>query len=255
MAESPKRIDLNADMGESFSIYRLGNDEGLIPHVTTVNLACGYHAADPAVMRRSVRLARDHGVAIGAHISYPDPVGFGRRRMELSEDEVADITVHQIGALWAFCRAEGAKLTHVKAHGQLFLTGVWHEPTARGIARGMASVDPALKLLMYGPVVAEECRKLGVRMIHEAYLDLDYNPDCSLVLERRKQGRNAEEIAKLGVDVVRRQGRAANDGTWLSFPVESICVHGDGPNAPEIAAALRKALTDAGIAVTPLTAL
>lgn len=245
------RIDLNADMGESFGRWELGDDAGLIPHMTSVNLACGYHAADPATMRRSVRLARDHGVGVGAHISYPDLAGFGRRRMDLTTEQVRDITVHQIGGLLGFCLAEGVTLRHVKPHGQLFLTGVWHQPTARGIAEGVASVDPKLSLMMYGPVVAEECARAGVRMVHEGYIDLDYNADGSLVLEQKKQGRDPADIASRAVDLVVKQGRAAVDGSWLAIRAESICVHGDGPNAPAIAQAIRAAFAAANIEVAP----
>ena len=148
------RVDLNADLGESYGLYKYGNDETLIEHLTTVNVACGYHAADPATMRSTVRLARHHGVAVGAHISYPDFAGFGRRRMELSEDEVRDITVHQIGALMGFCRAEGVEMQHVKPHGMLYLTAEVDRPTARGIVDGVKSVDADLILMLAGDIVA-----------------------------------------------------------------------------------------------------
>lgn len=241
-----KRVNLNADMGESYGRYVLGNDEALIPFVSTVNIACGYHAADPATMRRSVRLAKEHGAEIGAHISYPDFSGFGRRRMEMSEEEVFDITVHQIGAILGFCRAEGAPLTHVKPHGQLFLTGVRDRPTARGIVRAMKAVDPKLMLLMAGKIVGEECAEAGVPLVWEGYVDLDYNADGSLVLERAKQGRRAEDIAARALSLIERQGCEATDGSWLQIRTQSICIHGDGPNAPEIARAVRDRLQGAG---------
>ncbi len=242
-------VDLNADMGESFGIYDLGNDEALAEHVTTINVACGYHAADPATMRASVRLAKKHQLCLGAHIAYPDLVGFGRRRMELSEDEVRDITVHQVGALLGFCLAEGVDLVHVKPHGQLYLTGVRHRPTARGIVEGVHSVSSELKLLMYGPIVESECERAGLAMVHEGYVDLDFNADGSLVLERRKQAREPQAIADKALALYRDQGLAAVDGTWLDMRVESICIHGDGPNGPDIARAVRETLEAAGIRV------
>jgi UPF0271 protein len=250
-----KRINLNADMGESYGRYVLGNDEALIPYVCTIQVACGYHAADPGTMRRSVALARRHGVELGAHISYPDLPGFGRRRMELSEDEVYDISLYQIGALLGFCRAEGVQLAHVKPHGQLYLTGVRDRGTARGIARAMKAVDPELILLMAGPVVANECAELGVRMVHEGYVDLDYTPDGSLVLERAKQGREPEAIAQAAVTLAEKQGREAVDRSWLRIPTESICIHGDGPNAAAIADAVKNRFLAAGYKLVGLREL
>src|SRR5262245_23620757 len=162
-----KRINLNADLGESYGRYALGNDEELVPLVSTVHLACGYHAADPGTMLRSVQLAKRHHVEIGAHISYPDFMGFGRRRMELSESEVFEISLYQIGALLGFCRAEGVPLNHVKPHGQLYLTGVRDGATARGIVRAVKAVDPDLILLMAGNVVADQCAEFGIAMVQE----------------------------------------------------------------------------------------
>jgi UPF0271 protein len=248
---TPRRINLNADMGESYGRYALGNDEAMAPLVATIHVACGYHAADPGTMLRSVQLAKRLGIELGAHISYPDLAGFGRRRMGLSEAEVYEISVYQIGALLGFCRAEGVALNHVKPHGELYLTGVHDRATARGIVRAVRAVDPELLLLMYGPVVAEECAAAGVAMIHEGYVDLDYRADGSLVLERSKAGRDPEAIASLAVDMLERNGRAAVDGTWLALPVQSICLHGDGPNAVDLARKVRARLVAAGYAITP----
>src|SRR5712692_5299934 len=152
-----KLANLNADMGESYGRYVLGNDEALIGFVDTIHVACGYHAADPGTMRRSVQLAKRFGVELGAHISYPDLMGFGRRRMELTESEVFEISVYQIGALLGFCRAEGVRLNHVKPHGQLYVSVIRDPGTARGIVRATKAVDPDLILVMAGDVVAEEC--------------------------------------------------------------------------------------------------
>lgn len=244
--EPARLINLNADMGESYGRYTLGDDEALIPFVATIHVACGYHAADPGTMLRSVQLAKRFGVELGAHISYPDLMGFGRRRMGLSESEVFEISIYQIGALLGFCRAEGVRLNHVKPHGELYLTGVKDRPTARGIVRAIRAVDPDLILLMAGPLVAEECELAGVAMIHEGYVDLDYAPDGSLVLERKKIGRDAESIARRAVGLLEQRGCAAVDGTWLSVPAQSICLHGDGPNAVELARTVRDRIIDAG---------
>jgi UPF0271 protein len=246
------KVNLNADMGESFGRYTLGNDQALIPFVNTVHVACGYHAADPGTMLRSVQLAKLQGVELGAHVSYPDLMGFGRRRMSLSEDEVFEICVYQIGALLGFCRAEGFELTHVKPHGELYLTAVRDKDTARGLVRAVKAVDPNLMLLMYGPIVTTECKRAGVAMVHEAYVDLDYNPDGSLVLERKKAARDPSTIAARAVDMLQRGGVNAIDGSWLEYPVESICLHGDGPNAVELAKTVRQGIINAGYELVTL---
>ena len=245
-----KLVNLNADMGESYGRYSLGNDEALIPFVATIHVACGYHAADPGTMLQSVRLAKRFDVELGAHISYPDLMGFGRRRMGLSESEVFEISVYQIGALLGFCRAEGVRLNHVKPHGELYLTGVKDPATARGIVRAVKAVDPDLILVMAGPLVAEECDRSGVAMIHEGYVDLDYNRDGSLVLERAKIGRDADSIARIALELLEKQGRQAVDGTWLPVPTQSICLHGDGPNAIDLARTVRQRIIEAGYVIT-----
>jgi UPF0271 protein len=239
-------INLNADMGESYGRYTLGDDRGMIPFVSTVNIACGFHAADPGTIHTTVKLAKEFGVEIGAHISYPDFMGFGRRRMALTEREVFEISIYQIGAVLAFCQAENVALNHVKPHGQLFLTGVREESTAKGIVRAIKAVDPKLLLIMSGEIVAAECSVAGIEMVHEGYVDLDYNSDGSLVLDRARAARDPTQVAKNAVSLAERQGREAVDGSWLTVPTQSICLHGDMANATELARTVRQALTDAG---------
>lgn len=241
-----KSINLNADMGESYGRWSLGNDEELMPLVATVHVACGYHAADPGTMIKSVRLAKRHGVELGAHISYPDLQGFGRRRMELSEEEVFEISVYQIGALLGFCRAEGVRLNHVKAHGQLYLTGVRDPATARGIARAVKAVDHDLLLVMAGKIPAAACDEAGVRMVHEGYIDLDYDAQCNLIMERTRPRQEPDTIAGRAMSLIERQGREARDGTWLDIPTQSICLHGDVANAVELAQTVRNRILAAG---------
>lgn len=242
----PKTINLNADMGESYGRYVLGHDEALIPFVATVHIACGYHAADPGTMWRSVQLAKRFGVELGAHISYPDLMGFGRRRMGLSEAEVFEIGVYQIGALLGFCRAAGVRLNHVKPHGELYLTAVRDRLTARGIVRAVKAVDADLLLLMAGDLVASECAAAGIRMVHEGYVDLDYRPDGSLILDHARLPREPAKVAEHALSLAEKQGRAAIDGSWLPVPTQSICLHGDMANAPELARAVRERLEAAG---------
>ena len=246
------RVDLNADLGESYGLYKYGKDEELIGHLTTVNVACGYHAADPATMRSTVRLARQHGVAVGAHISYPEFSGFGRRRMELSEDEVRDITVHQIGALMGFCRAEGVEMQHVKPHGMLYLTAEVDRMTARGIVDGVKSVDADLILMLAGDIVAEECDRAGIAMAHEGYIDLDYTEAGTVYLPEVRVPRDPAQMVERALGLI-RDGRIQNrEGSWRDVPTHSICIHGDTPNAPEIAQTVRAALAAEGIEIVGL---
>ena len=241
-----RKINLNADMGESYGRYTLGDDKNMIQFVATVNIACGLHAADPGTIHNSIKLAKEHGVEIGAHISYPDFMGFGRRTMGLSEHEVFEICVYQIGAVMAFCSAEGLTLNHVKPHGQLFLTGVRDLPTARGIVRATRAVDRDLLLIMSGNIVASECFAAGVEFIHEGYVDLDYNPDGSLYLDRERAARDPSIVSENAISLITQQGRRALDGSWLSIPTESICLHGDMANAVDLARAVRQTLSGAG---------
>ncbi len=247
----PRVINLNSDMGESYGRYTLGDDRGLIPYVSTINIACGFHAADPGTIHATVKLAKEFGVEVGAHISYPDFMGFGRRRMDLSEREVFEISVYQIGAVLGFCNAENITLNHVKPHGELFLTAVHHTPTARGIVRAMKAIDPNLLLILSGPIVAAECASAGTGMVHEGYVDLDYNPDGSLVLDRVRGARDPAIVAANALSLVEREGRKAVDGSWLPIQAQSICLHGDMANATELARSVRQALGDAGHQIVP----
>ena len=250
-----RKINLNSDMGESFGRYTLGNDEALMPLLTAANVACGYHAADPATMRSSVQLAKKHGVGVGAHISYPDLVGFGRRDMILSREEVADITVHQIGALWGFCQAEGVPLEHVKGHGYLGVKSWADEVTLGGIIDGMLSVDPNLILLTTSPFAVDQCQRAGIPCVAEGYVDLDFTPDGKVMIEKEKQGRDPATMADKAMEMFEKQQTQAIDGSWIDMPTQSICIHGDGPNAAEIATALRARFQAEGVQLVGLREL
>lgn len=250
-----RSINLNSDMGESYGRYTLGNDRGLIPYVASVNIACGFHAADPGTIHTTVKLAKEFNVEVGAHISYPDFMGFGRRRMALTEQEVFEISVYQIGAVLAFCKAENVPLNHVKPHGQLFLTAVHDKSTARGIVRAVKAVDPNLLLILSGPVVAAECAAAGITMIPEGYVDLDYNADGSLYLELKRGARDPARVAANAISLVERQGREAMDGSWLEIPAQSICLHGDMANAVDLARTVHDTLVKAGHKIVPTRAL
>jgi UPF0271 protein len=248
------KVDLNADMGESYGRWTLGNDEELMPQLTSANVACGFHGGDPHVMRKTVGLALEHGVGVGAHVAFPDLIGFGRRRMAASPEEVADYVVYQAGAIRAFVEAAGGTLQHVKPHGALYTTIVDSPEHAEAVAEAVASLGPDVILLM-PPDVEPAATKAGVPFVPEGYVDLDYDAAGKLVIERVKQLRDPQEMGERAVRLVRDATVPTIDGGELPLRAESICVHGDAPNAPEIAQAIRRALEAEGIELAPLAEL
>jgi len=249
------KVDLNADMGESFGRWTLGDDAALMPHLTSANIATGFHGGDPHVMRRTVALALEHGVGIGAHVALPDLLGFGRRRMAVSAAELRDYVLYQAGAMAAFAEAAGGRLQHVKPHGALYTMVQGDPELAQGVADAIAELGGGVILLLAGKTVADAARAAGVPFVPEGYVDLDYAGDGSLVIERVKQVRDPETMAAKAVRLV-TEGRVRTlDGSDLELEARSICVHGDAPNAPEIAAAIRGALEGAGVELAPLAAL
>ena len=243
------RIDLNCDMGEE-----AGSDERILPLVTSANVACGVHAGGPATMRRTVQLARQHGVGVGAHPSFPDRAGFGRRFLAASPEEVRDDVTYQTGALWAFCRAEGVPLTHVKAHGALYNAAAEDPALARAICEAARAVDPSLPVMCLARSrMAEVARSMGVPCVEEAFADRAYTSAGTLV-SRRQPGavlHDADAVAERVVRMVRERAVVAIDGTVVPLDAQSICVHGDTPGAERLVAAIRARLERDGIAVTP----
>jgi len=231
------RVDLNADLGESYGRWTLGDDAALMPHLTSANVACGFHGGDPHVMRRTVALAAGHGVGIGAHVGLPDLIGFGRRRLAVSPEELADYVTYQAGAVRAFAEAEGVALRHVKPHGAMYSMVVDDGELAQALCETVAVLGVAL---LMPPELGPAAGAAGIRLVPEGYVDLDYDAGGKLILERVKQPRDPAETA-------RRAVAFAREGS-----VESICIHGDGPNAVELAAAVRAALAEAGVEVAPL---
>jgi UPF0271 protein len=250
-----QRVDLNADVGESFGAWVMGQDPALFPHITSANVACGFHAGDPGVMRATVALAREHGVAVGAHPGFPDLSGFGRRDMQMSPRDVEDLVVYQIGALAAVAAAQGIRLQHVKAHGALYNMAVTELALADAIARATAAVDRSLVLLgLPGSQLLHAGERAGLRTAAEVFGDRAYSPDGTLV-SRTKPGAvitDADVVVKRVVAMVREQSVIAQDGTRVSLRVDTICLHGDTPGAAQLAARVRAALTDAGIDVRAL---
>ena len=246
------RVDLNADVGESFGIYSLGHDSALMPAITSANIACGFHAGDPGVMRSTVALAREHGVAVGAHPSFPDLVGFGRREMHASPGEVEDLVVYQIGALAAIAAAQGVRLRHVKAHGALYNMAAREVSLADAIARAIAAVDRSLIVFgLSGSELVASATRHGLQIASEVFADRAYQADGNLV-PRSTPGamiHGAKHVVQRAVAMVRERSVAAADGSHVQLDVDTICVHGDTPGAGELARHLRTALTAAGIDV------
>jgi 5-oxoprolinase (ATP-hydrolysing) subunit A len=246
------RIDLNADVGESFGAYKLGCDEDLIPLITSANVACGFHAGDPGVMRATVTIAREHHVAVGAHPGFPDLVGFGRRELNASPREVEDAVAYQIGALAGIAAAQGVALQHVKAHGALYNMAVRTRPLADAIARATAAVDGTLILLgLPGSELIEAGKRAGLRTASEGFADRAYQRDGALV-PRTQQGAvidDADTVVDRAVMMARDRAVVAIDGSRLSIDIETLCVHGDTPGAAALASRIRRALATAGIDV------
>ncbi len=245
-------IDLNCDVGEG-----AGADARILPLVTSANVACGFHAGGPETMRETVRLAKRHGVAVGAHPSYPDRAGFGRRLLAASPDEVRDDVTYQVGALLAFCRAEGVPLTHVKAHGALYNAAAADPELARAVCEAAKAVDPALAIVCLARSrMAEVARSLGVRCVEEAFADRAYTGTGALV-PRRAPGaviEDAGEVAERASRIAREGRVLAIDGALVALSARTLCIHGDTHGAERLAAAIRERLERDGVAVRPFSA-
>ena len=252
-AGAPLRVVINADAGESFGPWVMGRDEALLPLVGAVNVACGFHGGDPVVLLRTVELAARLGVSVGAHPGYPDLQGFGRRPMELSPEEVEAFVLFQLGAVEAACRACGVPMTHVKAHGALYHRAGDDPATAKAIVRAVVRFDPALVLVASsGSAMAEEGERAGLVVAREAFPDRGYAPNGRL-LPREHPGAvvdDPEVAARRAVRMVRDGRVEAADGSVLSVQADTLCIHGDHPRAPEVAAAVRAALREAGVQLT-----
>jgi UPF0271 protein len=247
-------VDLNADMGESYGRWTLGDDAALMGFLTSANIACGFHGGDPHVIRSTVALAVEHGVGVGAHVSFPDLIGFGRRRLAATAEEVQDYVLYQAGAIRAFVEAAGGRLQHVKPHGALYASIVDDADLAHAVAEAVAMLGSGVILLM-PPAVAPAAAEAGVPFVPEGYVDLDYDANGKLVLERVKQVRDPEAMGEKALRLVRDGKVSTVEGGELELHVESICVHGDAPNAPAIARAIRDRLQDAGVELARLAEL
>jgi UPF0271 protein len=243
-------IDLNCDMGEGEP-----SDERIMPFITSANVACGFHAGDAQTMRRTVRLARVHGVSVGAHPSYLDREGFGRRELRVPPEQVRDEVIYQIGALWAVCRAEGVRLAHVKPHGALYNSAAGDPALAQAVCDAVRAVDPSLVLVcLAGSRMAELAARLGLACAEEAFADRAYTREGTLV-SRSAPGavlHDPAEVSSRAVRIVREQRVTSIDGAPVALHAKTLCVHGDTPGAERLVAAIRARLDAEGIAVGPL---
>lgn len=253
-----KSIDLNCDLGESFGVYQLGMDEDVMPYITSANIACGWHAGDPMVMNNTVQLAVKNNINCGAHPGYPDLLGFGRRAMSVSDEELKCYLIYQIGALKAFCLANGTKLHHVKPHGSLYLTAVENEKTALAVAEAISLIDRDLVYVTLagekGQMMARVGREFGLKVAFEAFPDRAYTDEGALA-PRRMEGAVITDPA----EVIKRAVKMAKDGCietinggLIEIDAHTLCVHGDNPHAVEMVREIRTDLEANNIAVTPV---
>ncbi|MDM9561207.1 LamB/YcsF family protein [Bordetella petrii] len=245
-------IDLNCDMGESYGAWQMGNDAAVLQFVSSANVACGFHGGDPSTMRQTVAAALARGVAVGAHPSLPDLVGFGRRPMQITPQEAYDMVVYQVGALAAVAAAQGARLHHVKAHGALYNMAAKDAALAQAICRAVRDVDGSLVLYgLAGSQLVAAAQELGLRAAHEVFADRSYQDDGSLT-PRSQPGAMIEDLDAAVAQVLGmvRDGMVRSvNGHAVPVRADTLCIHGDQPNALVFAQGLRDALRDAGIAV------
>lgn len=249
------KVDLNCDMGESFGNYKCGLDEEVISYISSANIACGFHASDPLVMSNSVKMALDHQVKIGAHPGYPDLVGFGRRNMTVAPKEVKAMIQYQIGALMAFCKANGTTIQHVKPHGAMYNMAGKDKALSMAICEGIYEVDPDLILLgQAGNEMQKAAEETGIKYAKEVFADRAYEEDGSLVA-RSKPGSmitDEEEAIRRVISMVKYHKVTAITGKEIEVEANSICVHGDGPKAVAFVQRIREALTAEGIEIKPI---
>jgi len=246
-------IDLNGDIGEGLGQWPMGDDEALLGIITSANIACGFHAGDPSIMRRTCEIAARLGVAIGAHVSYPDLAGFGRRFIDIAPTELTDVVTYQIGALQAIALAAGSRVSYVKPHGALYNTIVTHEAQAAAVVAGVAACGPLPLMGLAHSTVLRRAAQAGLPTVTEGFVDRAYNSDGSLV-SRLLPGavlHDVEFVAARAVRMVTNKSVIAIDGSEIEVDFNSLCVHGDTPEAVQIAGAVRDALAAADISLRP----
>lgn len=255
-----KQIDLNCDMGESFGAYSIGMDEAVIKYITSANIACGWHAGDPIVMDRTVKIALENNVGIGAHPGYPDLIGFGRRNLDCTMEELRQYVIYQLGALDAFCRVNHTNLRHIKPHGALYLTAVENEDVARTIAEAIVNFDPNLYYVALagekGKMMTRVGEELGLKVVYEAFPDRAYTTEGTL-LSRRIPGaviKDPKIVAKRALLMAAEGKIVTVDGTAIKIEAHTLCVHGDNPTAIDLVRTIRETLEKEGIDLKPMEA-
>jgi UPF0271 protein len=245
-------IDLNSDLGEGYGVWTMGDDDALLNIVSSANVACGFHAGDPQVMRRTVETAARNGVTVGAHVSYPDQRGFGRYDLKLPPSEVTNDVLYQMGALDAFARASGTRVSYVKPHGALYNRIAIDKDLASAVVAAIREYDPGLPLLtLPGSAAAEAAEAAGIPVIAEGFADRAYTPDGHLV-PRREPGSvltDPDFVAARAIRMATEHTVTAIDGTDIPMPVASLCVHGDSPGAVSLAQTVRSGLTAGGVTI------
>ena len=248
-------IDLNSDLGESFGAYKMGRDEEILPLVSSVNAACGFHAGDPTVMANTVALCRDSGTALGAHPGFPDLQGFGRRNMNVSAQDARNLILYQIGAMGAFCKSVGIRMQHVKPHGALYNMAAKDPVLARAICEGIQAYDPSLILLgLSGSEMLRQAQAIGLPWAAEVFADRAYEEDGTLVA-RTKPGAmitDEEEAVRRVIGMILNHRVQAITGKEIEICPDSVCVHGDSEKALLFVKKIRSALESAGITIQPL---
>jgi UPF0271 protein len=247
-----KTFDINCDMGEGFGNWRMGDDAAVMPLISTANLACGFHAGDPLIMMNTVAMAKAAGTAVGAHTGLPDLLGFGRRIIKVSPEDIHAYVVYQIGALQGFLKAAGLPLNHVKPHGAMFY--VLRDPVLADAAlSAIETAAPGVAIYWAGPAdrepFAARAMARDIRVCTEAYPDLDYTDDGSLIVEREKRSVEPSLVYDRVAEIISKKTLTNRAGTVLAMDVESVCVHSDGPNALAIIGAARKAVADCGMTI------
>ena len=247
-------VDLNADLGESFGVWRLGDDDAMLDVVTSANVACGFHAGDAATLARTCRAAAERGVRIGAQVSYRDLAGFGRRFIDSTPEDLTADVIYQIGALQALAHAAGSTVSYVKPHGALYNTIVTNHDQARAVAEAVHAVDSRLPVLgLSGSAFFAAAQELGLRTVPEAFADRAYRSDGQLISRRLPNAvlHDVAEIADRVASMVTTGRVTAADGSTIPITVESVCVHGDSPGAVQIARAVRDRLLADGVELKP----
>ncbi|MCM3240282.1 LamB/YcsF family protein [Heyndrickxia oleronia] len=249
-------IDLNCDMGESFGAYKMGTDEEILNYITSANIACGFHAGDPFTMRKTVTMALERNVGIGVHPGLPDLVGFGRRTMDISPQEAYDLIVYQIGAVYAFTKAEGGRLQHVKPHGALYNMAAKSPSLSEAIAEAIYKVDPELILFgLAGGELVKAGKKIGLRSASEVFSDRTYQEDGSLTSRREENALiHDQEVAVNQVIRMVKEGKVKSlQGVDVSIQAHTVCIHGDGQNALQFAKYISTSLQNAGITIAKIS--